>query len=52
MPTYRLSLKFNKIQTFKKDLEAKDRPDLDKQIESNKFLNANKDRLTIELKWR
>lgn len=52
MPTYHITLKFNKLQTFKKDLEAKDRVELDKLIESNKFLNANKDRITIEKKFK
>lgn len=49
---YRISLKFNKSSVMKKDITAKDRPELDKIIESNKFLNSNKDRLKIELKHR
>lgn len=50
--TYRVTLKFNKSSAMKKYIEAKDRPALDKIIESNKFLNSNKDRLTIQLKYK
>lgn len=47
---FKLSLRFNKKSVTKKEVEAKDRADLDQKIKQMYFWHKNKDRITIERK--